>query len=82
MGYGKYFGQCNDIKYALDRCLKAEKKRLLHELNKNVPEQRREQEDLIKTAFGKQQTFAEYLSEDRDYLAAKQQKQAGEQTTR
>ena len=72
-------GKCNDIKFALDRCLKAEKKHLLEELNRNIPHQRMEQEEAIKTAFGRQETFAEYLSRDKDYLAAKERKSAEQQ---
>lgn len=74
--WAKYLGQCNAAKFALDRCFKAEKKHLLDELNRNVPEQRREQEEAIKTAFGKKETFAEYLARDKDYLQAQQQKAA------
>ena len=63
----KYFGGCNEIKVSLDRCLKEEKKRLLSEMDKDLPERRARQEDIIKTAFGKKETFSEYLQKDKEY---------------
>jgi COX assembly protein 2 len=63
----KFTGGCNEIKISLDRCLKAEKKRLLQEMDKDLPERRARQEDMIKTAFGKTETFAEYLKKDHEY---------------
>jgi COX assembly protein 2 len=66
----KFSGGCNSIKKALDNCFKVEKDRLLREMNKDLPEQRKEQEDIIKTAFGKKETFAEFLAKDKDYQKA------------
>jgi COX assembly mitochondrial protein 2 len=63
----KYTGGCNEIKVRLDKCLKEEKKRLLAEMDKDLPERRARQEDIIKTAFGKKETFSEYLQKDKDY---------------
>lgn len=68
-GWKKYFGRCNDLKLALDRCLKREKERLLDEMNKDLKEEKLRQEDMVKEAFGRQLTFQEYLQADRDYRA-------------
>jgi COX assembly protein 2 len=63
----KYTGQCNQVKYRLDRCLKAEKRRIQDELNRELPDRQRRQEEIIKRAFGKDITFSEYLQKDEDY---------------
>ena len=65
----KYTGGCNDLKFAVDHCLKKEKKRLLNSLNEEVHERRSKQEEIIKEAFGKTMTFSEYLELDKEYLA-------------
>lgn len=71
--YRKYLGVCNDIKFALDKCFKAEKHRLLSEINaEELPKLHNEHAELIKEAFGKTMTFHEYLQQDKEYLAAKQ----------
>lgn len=72
----KYTGGCNDLKTALDQCLKAEKKRLLDEMNIGLAERKRHQEDIIAQAFGKKETFREYLAKDPDYQKEVQRKQA------
>jgi hypothetical protein len=36
-------------------------------MDKDLPERRARQEDMIKTAFGKTETFAEYLKKDHEY---------------
>jgi COX assembly mitochondrial protein 2 len=72
----KYMGACNDIKFAMDNCLKAEKKRLLAESNAGLPEYYQvEQAHIIKEAFGQKLTFQEYLKQDKEYLAATKQKE-------
>lgn len=73
----KYTGGCNDIKVSLDQCLKYEKKRLLDEMNKDLPEQRNQLEEVIKKAFGKQMTFQEYLKQDKEYQAELVKKNKG-----
>jgi COX assembly protein 2 len=75
----KYLGRCNDIKVRLDNCLKAEKKRLLDEMNVNLVEQKLKEQDVIKEAFGKSETFEEYLARDRDYQAELSKKRGREQ---
>ena len=74
-GLYKYAGACNDIKNQVDQCLRHEKKRLLDELNADIPERLERQEQIIKMAFGKDMTYTEYLAKDRERRAAKQQQQ-------
>jgi COX assembly protein 2 len=66
----KFSGGCNSIKRALDNCFKVEKDILLREMNKDLPEQYKQHEDIVKTAFGKKETFAEFLAKDKDYKKA------------
>ena len=79
-GWRKYLGACNDIKVDLDKCLKGEKMRLLTEMNKELPERKIRQEEIVKNAFGKNMTFSEYLQKDKEYLAevAKKDQQQAE----
>jgi hypothetical protein len=73
------------MKIALDQCFKEEKKLLLVDLNAKVPEYRANQELLIKEAFGKDMTFQEYLSQDKDYqeeLRKKKEREARGETYR
>ena len=76
--WNKYSGGCNDIKVRLDQCLKAEKKRLLDEMNQDLPQMKVKQEEIIKNAFGKNITFSEYLAKDKDYKEAMDQKRQGQ----
>ena len=69
--FKKYLGACNTIKAALDECLRLEKKRLLDEINQDLPQRKLRQEEIIKEAFGKTMTFSEYLNQDADYQEAK-----------
>lgn len=68
-GWKQYLGACNEIKFAMDRCLKAEKSRLLTEMNQELPERKIRQEEIVKNAFGKTVTFSEYLQKDEEYQA-------------
>ena len=54
------FWACNEIKFAMDQCLKVEKQRMLKEMNKDF-EEKRQREEL---------TFDQYLKQDREYLSA------------
>lgn len=65
--WSKYLGACNAAAFHLDRCLKAEKQRVLDELNRDLDDRKRRQEEIIKVAFGKDVTFSEYLQQDREY---------------
>ena len=70
----KFTGGCNAIKRSLDNCFKREKERMFKELTKNLPEERKQEEDVIKKAFGKKETFQEFLARDKDYQKALQDK--------
>jgi COX assembly mitochondrial protein 2 len=75
----KYTGGCNETKLSLDHCLKLEKERLMNERNKDLPERRLQQEEMIKQAFEKKETLQEYLEKDRDYVAEMEKKRQREQ---
>ena len=64
------FWACNEVKFALDRCLKQEKQNLLNELNKDVEQKRQMEEDAYQKALGKDISFEEYLKQDKDYIRA------------
>ena len=70
----KYTGGCNSIKRALDNCFKLEKERLFKDLTKDLPAERKQAEDVVKEAFGKRETFQEFLARDKDYQKAMQDK--------
>jgi hypothetical protein len=59
--------------------LRAEKKRLLAELNEDLPERQKEFEQVVKTAFGKEMTFSEYLAKDKEYQAERAKKEQQQQ---
>lgn len=77
----KFSGGCNAIKRALDNCFKVEKERLLQDLTRDLPEQRRHAEDIIQQAFGKKETFQEYLQRDAEYQKAVRDKQQANAAT-
>lgn len=70
----KFTGSCNNAKLELDNCFKAEKKRLLDEMNKDLSERKKIHEEMVKMAFGKSMTFTEYLKQDKEYLIASTKK--------
>ena len=70
----KYTGGCNVIKRALDNCFKVEKERILRNLVKDLPAERQQAEDVVKEAFGKRETFQEFLARDADYQNALRKK--------
>ena len=74
--YQRYFmGACNDLKVQLDQCLKREKQRHLEMLmNQEMVQAKHDEETMIQKAFGKRETFAEYLQRDADYQEALRQK--------
>jgi COX assembly protein 2 len=73
--FKKFTGGCNDFKVAMDKCLKKEKKRILDELNVDLSENKTKEAELIKEAFGKKETFREYLKKDPDYQRELKKKQ-------
>lgn len=65
----KFWG-CNEVKYALDQCLKKEKQNLLAVLNKDVAAKRKAEEDVFQMALGKEMSFEDYLKKDKDFNKA------------
>lgn len=62
----KFWG-CNQVKFALDQCLKEEKLRLQAVMNKEVEARRAVEEDVYRKAMGKDVSFEEYLKRDKDF---------------
>jgi COX assembly protein 2 len=77
--FKKFSGGCNDLKVAMDKCLKKEKKRILDELNVDLKENKQAEAELIKEAFGKTMTFQEYLKTDKDYQRELKKKQGADE---
>ncbi|KAL3800034.1 hypothetical protein ACHAW5_003682 [Stephanodiscus triporus] len=69
----KFWG-CNEVKYALDRCLREEKLRLLEVLNRDAGEKRAAEEDVYRMALGKDISFEDYLNTDKDFNKAMAEK--------
>ena len=63
------FWACNQVKINLDKCFKAEKERMLVEMNKDLDEKRREEEAQAAISTGKNMTFQQYLAQDKEYQA-------------
>jgi COX assembly protein 2 len=61
------FWACNEVKFSLDRCFRAEKERTLVEMNKNLDQVRRVEEAQAALSTGKNMTFQEFLAKDKDY---------------
>lgn len=81
LSWKKYTGACNSLKTALDQCLREEKNRIMIELNKDIVETKQKEQELIREAFGKKETFAEYLAKDRDYRKEMKNKQGRQAST-
>ena len=75
------FWACNEVKYALDRCLKEEKARLLVELNKDMEAKRAAEEDAYQKAMGKDVSWEEYLKRDKDFNKAMEERRKREGST-
>lgn len=58
---------CDQVKFALDRCFKKEKARLLEEMNKDMVEKRRQEEEAFANAAGHGLSFEDYLKQDPAY---------------
>ena len=55
---------CNEVKFALDKCLKREKELMLREMNKDMMARRQHEEDSLSEAMGHKVSFDEYLNQD------------------
>lgn len=60
---------CNEIKVLLDTCFRREKADFLKEINKDMDEKRREEDEAFADAMGHKMTFEQYLSQDKEYQA-------------
>lgn len=69
---------CNELKYALDRCFKAEKEEQLRRANMDLGEKRKNEESAFMEAMGHETNFEDFLAKDKEYLkerdSAKQKK--------
>ncbi len=63
------FWACNEIKFAMDRCLKKEKLALVEQLNVDMDEKRKREDEALQEAMGRDQSFEEFLKTDKVYLA-------------
>ncbi|KAL9186988.1 hypothetical protein ACHAXT_010708 [Thalassiosira profunda] len=68
------FWGCNEVKFALDQCLKEEKQRLLKEMNKDAEAKRVAEEKAYQKALGKDVSFEEYLKQDKEWNRAREER--------
>jgi COX assembly protein 2 len=61
------FWACNDVKTKLDQCFKVEKEEMLKRMNANLDEKKKEEQAQAALAFGKKETFQEFLAKDPSY---------------
>ncbi|KAL7546546.1 hypothetical protein ACHAWF_009875 [Thalassiosira exigua] len=73
----KFWG-CNEVKYALDRCFKEEKRRQREVIFKDAEAKRAAEERAYQAATGKQLTFEEYLKQDKDWNKAVEERRRRE----
>mmetsp|Transcript_24525 Transcript_24525/g.36617 ORF Transcript_24525/g.36617 Transcript_24525/m.36617 type:complete len:105 (+) Transcript_24525:139-453(+) len=71
----KFWG-CNEIKFAMDRCLKEEKLALVEQLNVDMDEKRKREDEALQEAIGRNQSFEEFLKTDKTYLKEVRQAKA------
>ncbi len=62
------------MKFALDKCLKEEKIRLLEILNKDMVSKRAAEENVYQMAMGKEISFEEYLKADKEFVKAMEER--------
>lgn len=73
----KFWG-CNDVKFALDKCLREEKERLLLVMNKDMAAKRAAEENAYQKALGKGISFEDYLKQDKDFNKATEERRKRE----
>lgn len=61
------FWACNEIKAQLDKCFKEEKEEMLKRINANLDEKKKEEQAQAALAFGRKETFQEFLAKDYAY---------------
>ena len=52
----------------MDKCFKQEKQELLVKMNSDFDEKRKREDDALRDAMGKSETFEDYLKTDKTYL--------------
>jgi len=62
------FWACNEVKFAVDRCFKAEKQELMVSMNENFESKRKQEDDALRDAIGHEKSFEEFLKTDKTYL--------------
>ena len=73
----KFWG-CNQVKFALDKCLKVEKERLLVKMNKDIEARSTAEEDVYQQALGTDISFEDYLKQDKDSSNPREERRKGE----
>ena len=58
---------CNELKFRLDTCFRKEKEAVLKELNKDIVEKRREEDEQSALSTGRNMSFQEFLKRDAEY---------------
>jgi len=61
------FWACNEVKSNLDKCFKEEKDEMLRRMNADLDEKKKEEQAQAALAFGRKETFQEYLAKDLTY---------------
>ena len=61
------FWACNDAKASLDKCFREEKEEMLRKMNADLDEKKREEQEQAALAFGRKETFREFLAKDPTY---------------
>ena len=70
------FWACNEIKFSMDRCLKKEKLVLVEQLNVDMDDKRKREDEALQEAMGHNQSFEDFLKTDKTYLADLRKAQA------
>jgi len=60
----------------MDRCLKEEKLALVEQLNVDMDEKRKREDEALQEAIGRNQSFEEFLKTDKTYLKEVRQAKA------
>jgi len=71
---------CNELKYRMDQCFRAEKEAMLKEMDKDIVSRRAEEEAQAAMSTGTNMTFEQYLARDKAYQND-MEKIAGKKTT-
>jgi len=61
------FWECNEVKAKLDKCFREEKEEMLQRMNANLDEKKKEEQEQAALAFGRKESFQEFLAKDSTY---------------